>query len=188
MLYRLDVDTFRAIHIGLHHPWLDPIFWALTWLGDGTAQTVMVFMVLLSPGARRLFWPLLTALVFGGLLGAQGLKKLLPRDRPSNFAWANPQEPIYYNSFPSGHTTASFSLAVMLVLLTRGTRYAWTGWAALVYGCLVGLSRIYRGVHWPSDVIGGALCGTFFACAIYLVFERAGWLAGGKTPDSETAG
>jgi undecaprenyl-diphosphatase len=177
VLYRLDVDAFRAIHIGLHHAWLDPFFWALTWLGDGWAQSIMIFAGLLTVAGRRMFWPLAATLAFGGLLGAQLLKHLIPRDRPSNLPWAHPQELIYGNSFPSGHTTASFALAVMLLLLTRGTRLAWTGWVAILYGCLVGLSRIYRGVHWPSDVIGGALCGTFFACATYLVFERAGWLS-----------
>ncbi|MHB8635281.1 MAG: phosphatase PAP2 family protein [Fimbriimonadaceae bacterium] len=176
MLYRLDVDTFRAIHIGLHHPWLDPFFWALTWLGDGTAQTLMVFAILLSPKFRGFFWPLIISFAVGGLLGAQGLKKLIPRERPSNLPWAHPQELIYGNSFPSGHTTASFALAVMIVLLTRRTRYAWAGWVAILYGCLVGLSRIYRGVHWPSDVVAGAFCGTFFACATYLVLERLGRL------------
>ena len=176
-LYQFDVDTFRAIHIGLHHPWLDPVFWALTWLGDGVTQTVLVLSVLLHPGSRKLFWPLISSLAIGGILGAQGLKRLVPRDRPSNLPWAHAQEPLFGgNSFPSGHTTSSFAIAVMLILLTRGTRYAWTGWAALGLGCLIGLSRIYRGVHWPSDVIAGACCGTFFACAIYLLFENFGWV------------
>ena len=176
MLYRLDVDAFRAVHIGLHEAWLDPIFWALTWIGDGWAQTILIFAGLLTVAGRKMFWPLACALVFGGLLGAQGLKKLVPRDRPSNLPWAHPQEPLLLGSFPSGHTTASFALAVMLILLTRGTRLAWLGWTALLVAGLVGVSRVYRGVHWPSDVLGGALCGTFFACLIYLVFDRFGWL------------
>ncbi|HLK13950.1 MAG TPA: phosphatase PAP2 family protein [Fimbriimonadaceae bacterium] len=172
-MYGLDVDGFRAIHVGLHHAWLDPVFWALTWLGDGWTQTILVLLVLVHPSSRRLFWPLAVSFAVGGLLGAQGLKRLVPRDRPSNFPWAHPQEPLFGgNSFPSGHTTSSFAIAVMLILLTRGTRAAWTGWAALGLACLIGLSRIYRGVHWPSDVIGGALCGTFFACLIWLVMPR----------------
>ena len=182
MLYQFDLDAFRAIHIGMHHAFLDPIFWGLTWLGDGAVQTVIVFAVLIHRSSRRLFWPLIASLALGGIAGAQGLKHLVARDRPSNLAWAHPQEPLFGgNSFPSGHTTSSFAIAVMLVLITRGTRHAWTGWASVGLATLIGFSRIYRGVHWPSDVLAGALCGTFFACAIYLVFARCGWL-----PDEAT--
>lgn len=148
----------------------------MTWLGDGTAQTILVFAGLLTSVGRRMFWPLLLSLALGGILGAQGVKHFVPRDRPSNLPWAHPQEPLYFNSFPSGHTTSSFALATMLILLTRGTRHAWKGYVALALACLIGVSRIYRGVHWPTDVIGGALLGTVFACAIYLALNALGRL------------
>jgi undecaprenyl-diphosphatase len=178
MPYHWDVELFRAINIGWHEAWLDPFFCALSWLGLGASLTTLVFLGLIVPAGRKLFWPLIVSLVGGGILGADGLKSLLPRDRPSLLPWAHPQEAIYYHSFPSGHSAASFSLAVMLVLHTRGTKSAWVGWVALVGASLIGISRIYRGVHWPSDVLAGALCGTAFACAVYLAF-------GGKSAIAE---
>ncbi len=129
--------------------------------------------------------PLLATLVAGGVVLAQGLKQLLPRDRPSNLAFAVPQEEIFARSFPSGHSATSFSLAFMLWLLTRKTEYAWTGKAALAWAVLVGLSRIYRGVHWPTDVVAGAFGGMFAAAAVYLVLLSIGHFAG--MPELETA-
>lgn len=112
--------------------------------------------------------PLLTTLVVAGLPIAQGVKRLFPRDRPSNLAFAVPQEDIYAKSFPSGHSTTSFAIAWMLWLLTRKTEYAWIGQASLVWALLVGLSRVYRGVHWPTDVVAGAFAGLFAAALVFL--------------------
>lgn len=177
MLYQFDLNLFRSIHIGWHSPILNPVFFLLTWLGDGWTQTILIFGLLASRKARSLFIPLIVAEAVSGLLGAQVLKRLVPRDRPSNLPWAHAQEQLFGgNSFPSGHTTTSFAVAVTLILTLRGTRQAWVGWVALGLAALVGLSRIYRGVHWPSDVMAGALFGTFFASAIYLTLDHFGWL------------
>lgn len=129
--------------------------------------------------------PLLTTLVAGGVVMAQGLKQLMPRDRPSNLAFAIPEEAIYARSFPSGHSATSFSIAFMLWLLTRKTEYAWIGKAGLVWAVLVGLSRIYRGVHWPTDVLAGAFAGMFASALVYLVLHWIGQLT--HTPDLEIA-
>ncbi|HWA83360.1 MAG TPA: phosphatase PAP2 family protein, partial [Fimbriimonadaceae bacterium] len=73
------------------------------------------------------------------------------------------------NSFPSGHTTTAFAIAFLLFLMTRKKECAWVGQVALGWAVLVGVSRVYRGVHWPTDVIGGAFAGLFSACLIYLL-------------------
>ncbi|MCS7065173.1 MAG: phosphatase PAP2 family protein, partial [Fimbriimonadales bacterium] len=91
----------------------------------------------------------------------QLLKHLVPRPRPSNLpdVLVAPDERIFARSFPSGHTATAFALACWLWLMVRGTRYRWLGWLGWLLAALVGLSRIYRGVHYPSDVIAGALIG-----------------------------
>lgn len=64
------------------------------------------------------------------------------------------------SSFPSGHTAAATALyaAVALVAWRHGS--AWPVWLMLAVPCAVGLSRLYRGMHHPSDVIAGAVLGT----------------------------
>ncbi|MEY9931222.1 membrane-associated phospholipid phosphatase [Catenulispora sp. GP43] len=64
------------------------------------------------------------------------------------------------SSFPSGHTAAATALyaAVALVAWRHGT--GWPVWLLLAVPCAVGLSRLYRGMHHPSDVIAGAVLGT----------------------------
>lgn len=68
-------------------------------------------------------------------------------------------------SFPSGHTAAAFLLAT-LVLLVYGT----AAWVLLPWAVCVGASRIVLGVHFPGDIIAGAILGTSIGCyAAYLV-------------------
>ena len=114
---------------------------------------------------------LINFLVTGGI--TQVLKTEIPRDRPSNLPWSNPQELIYAHSFPSGHTSSAFGIAFTILFLTRASSKAWYGWAALAWALLVGLSRIYRGVHWPTDVLAGLLLGLACAAALTAFSPRA---------------
>lgn len=64
------------------------------------------------------------------------------------------------SSFPSGHTAAATALyaAVALVAWRHGT--SWPVWLLMAVPCAVGLSRLYRGMHHPSDVVAGVVLGT----------------------------
>lgn len=195
-LWQFDQDAYRAIHIGLHRDWLDPLFWIVSSSGLGWVQAIVVLILpvlashrrgeLLHPG-RSLFrgawqsWrdpiylvgPMLFAIAFSGLVLSGVLKKMLiERERPSNFSFAHPQETFYYNSFPSGHTTTTFAVAFMLLFVTWDTPHRRWGRGAMVWACLVGFSRIYRGVHWPTDVLGGVFAGLVSACLAYLLARR----------------
>lgn len=165
-LWSLDKSLFRAIHSGLHADWLDPVFWIITSTGLGWVQTVILSLVgfdwLKFPKVRwDWIWPIAWSGVLSGLASNQ-LKHFLVRERPSNYVWAHPQESIYFSSFPSGHTAGSFGLAFAFVLVYPGPA-KWK-WVAVAWASLVGISRIYRGVHWPTDVIGGAADGLICAC------------------------
>ncbi len=74
-------------------------------------------------------------------------------------------------SFPSGHTGSSFAAAVVMY---RGLPKK-VGVPALVFAFLMGFSRLYVGVHYPSDVIGGALIGTAIALFAYWAGTTVEW-------------
>lgn len=70
-------------------------------------------------------------------------------------------------SFISGHATNSFGFSVFLSLLFRNR---WVTGVALIWATLISYSRIYLGMHFISDVVGGMLAGTFIAMVLYVVF------------------
>lgn len=72
-------------------------------------------------------------------------------------------------SFPSGHATASFAIAFAIFLYAR----RW-GWLLIMLAAFVGVSRVVVGVHYPSDVLGGALLGYLVALAAAPVKKALG--------------
>ena len=192
-LWQFDQSLFRTIHVDLHRDWLDPVFWLITSTGLGWVQALLVLVVPLIIDLRHQLrtlpigkaiwacwknpafavWPLLLTTAVSGLFFAQGVKRLIAaRDRPSLLDWSTPQENIVSNSFPSGHTTTAFAIAFMLSFLTWKSEYAWVGRSALIWALLVGISRIYRGVHWPTDVVGGIFAGLLSSSLVFIISSR----------------
>ena len=190
-LWQWDQTVFRDVHLGWHESWLDPIFFIISSSGLGWVQ--ITFIVLLFPWRRfrksefayegtffhrfahflRFERPLNVPLAVAWLLAGTIvpiIKHEVPRERPSNLIWAHPQEHIFANSYASGHTSTSFAIAWTVFFFTRGTPQAKWGWLALVWAFLVGIARIYRGVHWPSDVVAGFFVGLGCACLTRLIW------------------
>lgn len=172
-----DQEVFKAIHLGWKNALLDPFFFVFSYMGLTQIQVLGTLVLLMWRSTKLYVLPLLVSILSAGILGQIIKQLLIPRERPSNLALAIPQEAWKHSSFPSGHTITSFSLAFMLVYVTVGTKRAWIGYVALVWAALVGLSRIYRGVHWPSDVLASMFLGAAVAAAVYLILDRVGhWL------------
>lgn len=158
----------------IHTPILDKIMVFITSLGDKGWFWIALGLVLLCVKRYRKYGVLvLTALVFSALFGNIILKPLVARQRP---CWINDtvqlliQVPRDY-SFPSGHTQASFAAATALFTANRRA-----GICAFVLAVLIGFSRLYLYVHFPTDVLGGLVigigCGLLSACLIKRAEQR----------------
>lgn len=95
---------------------------------------------------------------------SQGLKTVIPTARPVVLG-ATTQLTLtqhYDNAFPSTHTAAIFAMAVTVWFYNRRLGAIYIGLATLV-----GVSRVWANVHWPIDIVGGAIIGTFIAVILH---------------------
>ena len=105
--------------------------------------------------------------IIGSALLNLGAKQVFARDRPTLWESIAPESTF---SFPSGHAMGSMTLACVLVLLAWHTRWRWPVLAiALALVVLVGFSRVYLGVHYPSDILAGWTAAITWTVAIYLL-------------------
>lgn len=149
----------------------DPILSFYTKLGDvGALWIVLCVLLALHPRTRRAGLTGGLALVFSLLFTNVLIKNVVGRTRPwlileGLIPLVTENDP---NSFPSGHTSAAFAAAVAL-WHTLPRRW---GVTVLICAAVMGLSRLYVGVHFPTDVLCGALVGTFAGTLAWLMSER----------------
>jgi undecaprenyl-diphosphatase len=112
---------------------------------------------------------MLIALALAGVAGTV-IKRVVPRARPSvhtEIRWGGPRFSTKYHSFPSGHAGASTAFfAVLLIARWR------VGLACLPIPILIGLSRMYLGAHYLSDVVCAAVLGFLCAVLVTRIFLR----------------
>ena len=161
----LDGEILLQIQQHLRTDMLTPLMKFVTFLGNGGWFWILCAVVLLAiPKTRKTGYAAVLSLIFGVIVTNLLLKNIVARPRP--FAEIEALIPLIAKptdfSFPSGHTTASFAVAlVMLRMLPKKI-----GIPAVVLAALVAFSRLYLGVHYPTDVLAGfvvALVGSSLA-------------------------
>jgi undecaprenyl-diphosphatase len=145
---------------------LDPVFVVVTTIGNVGLVWIVLAAVLAIAWRRLHVFLLVTAGVFLADLLALGVKVLTDRARP--YAAEPDPEPLVDAaldlSFPSGHAATSFAGATLLA--SRVPRFAVP---LFLLAAAVAWSRIYVGVHYPADVLVGALLGTVVGAALVYV-------------------
>lgn len=171
-LIGLDGDILMFIQENIRNGILTPIFTAITTLGNGGILWVLLSLLLLIPKRTRKAGVMsLLALLLSLLINNITLKNLVARIRPyETVEGLVPLIPRPWDySFPSGHTGSSFASA--WVLYRRFPKRF--GIPALILAALIGLSRLYLGVHFPTDVLFGVFSGIISGFLAELLVELA---------------
>ena len=165
-----DIPTLLAIRTTAS-PWLDTVATTVTKLGVFWG----VFPMSLLLGwflLRRHYWRSLAYMVttlLGSIAINRTAKALLHRVRPQ--LWASPAPEFDYG-FPSGHAMSSMSFVVVLIVLGWHTRWRWpVTTLGIAFVLVIGWSRLYLGVHYPSDIFAGWMASLAWAIGVSLILK-----------------
>lgn len=154
-------------------PALTSIMNRITHIGDSSAVIAFCPLLLIVPKTRKtVALPISSALITSVMLN-ETLKHIFARSRPDILRLIN--ETGY--SFPSGHAMNNATLYTMLILLinryVRNTHLKLTlSSICVALAVMIGCSRIYLGVHYAGDVLGGWLLGSALSVIIYSMWEN----------------
>ncbi len=154
--YAEKPGPLRRLAIFLAHSG-DSWFWGLG---------LLVLWFFGSPAVKQLSVQLVAGIAVTAII-ALALKRLIRRARPAG-DWGNVYRRTDPHSFPSGHAARM----AMLLVLGAALGPPWLGWLLLFWAPLVGLARVAMGVHYLSDIIGGALLGLVIGVALVSVFSQ----------------
>ncbi len=154
-------------------PWMAEVGRDLTGLGGVAVLLLFIFGSAGFLAINRAYRMLVLLLVstLGGIIASSLMKQWFMRPRPDIVPHLSE---VYTSSFPSGHSMMSAVVYLTLAtLLTTVVRHFWVRvyviGAAVVLTVLVGLSRIYMGVHYPTDVLAGWAAGLVWALSCWLI-------------------
>lgn len=172
-----DVPILEGLH-GLASPTLDRVFLAFSAVGySGGVLPVDVLLVIALALRGHPRSSTFAAIALGGsALINLAAKHVFARARPALWMSIAPESTY---SFPSGHAMGSMTLVAVLVCLAWPTRWRWAAVVAgVVFAAGVGMSRVYLGVHYPSDVLAGWAAGIAWVAGVYGTAFRRGLLTG----------
>ncbi len=182
--FAFDTDILLGLRQWGGPAWLRSVAINVTALGSGTVLTIMVVLVAGLLAAERL-WLTAGATVAASLTGGWAvdlIKVQVARPRPDVVPHL---VEVSHMSFPSGHAASSAVVYLTLAGLAsqvtpnRVARRYMLSVAILLVGA-IGCSRVYLGVHWPSDVLAGWSFGTLWALGWWLATAQARASLGGE--------
>ena len=153
---------------GLRTPMFDQIVIFITSLAN-YVWYILIIGLLLNKPTRKLGVILAVAMILQYLVNGGVLKHLFARVRPCNVDTTIElliKRPKSF-SFPSGHSAAAFCVVGVLY----GAKMKKLLWTAFVLACLIAFSRLYLYVHFPTDVLAGALCGFLIGYGVLRAFD-----------------
>ena len=151
---------------------LDAFFLFVTNLGGVVAITAASLLLLAYLVFKKRYYK--AALLVAGVGGVAAinflLKIIFERPRPDLWEWLITETQF---SFPSGHASASSALALCIVVMLWNTKWRVASIIiAALYIVVIGISRLYLGVHFPTDILGGWLVSTAVVSLVTLVLYR----------------
>lgn len=173
-LLELDGNLLLWIQEFLRQEWMTPFWKGITFLGNaGWFWIALSILLLLPKKTRKLGIAGLIALAIGALITNVALKNLVARTRPYEVVegltlLVGKQSDF---SFPSGHSCASFAAATAYYKMAPKGHRKW-GVLALVLAGLIAFSRLYVGVHYPTDVIAGIAIGVISGILAWMILKK----------------
>ncbi len=168
-----EIEIIKYINSNLSNSVLDAVFSFISFLGNKGWMWIVIVLVLISlPKTRKAGVCNAIALIFCLVITNICIKPLADRLRPYEVDTTLKIIVPYLTdgSFPSGHTCASFASVFAICKYYKK-------WSVPLYtfATLMGISRLYLCVHFPTDIIAGALLGILFGYGAYMITERI-WL------------
>lgn len=157
-MYDFECKLFRSVNRHFDQKVLNFYFRNITHLGGAIATiSITLILIFFSRGIVQTIGIASAASLLLSHLPVAIVKKLYPRKRPyiALIETKVPANPLEDHSFPSGHTTAIFSVIIPFILFMPQLAFV-----LLPIAISVGLSRMYLGLHYPSDVLAGCLLGS----------------------------
>lgn len=159
-LYSIDVSVFHFINSSLANPLFDNLMPFITSEKSWIMVYILFWILLIFKGGKNRFFIavfILLMITFADQLSSVYLKSWIGRIRPCS---ALPDVHILVNctdsfSFPSSHAVNNFAAATFLTFFFRSFK-----WTFFSIATIVALSRIFVGVHYPSDLLGGMILGS----------------------------
>jgi undecaprenyl-diphosphatase len=192
-LHAADLRILRLLNGGLENPLFDAALprltdWAETPVGLACAAALLAWLLVARGAAgRRTAATILVAVAFTDWLNSEVVKSLFDRPRPCHTL-----EGLRVlvgcgrgTSFPSSHAVNNAAIAT--VLAGHIPRRAW---APIGFAALIAFSRVYVGVHYPSDVLAGAALGVGLAGGVMGLcawLSRGAWVVRGRPSRADTA-
>ena len=163
----MEYAILDFIQNNLRTPFLDGFFMFVTALGNGGIIWIFLAAVfLIKKETRRMGVMILALLIISTLIGEVFIKNIVCRQRP--FVNGSVSEdmlliprPAGKYSFPSGHSLTAFACSVGIYMYTREKLNI----CFIIIAALIAVSRVYLYVHFPTDILAGAVIGSFIGAA-----------------------